>query len=537
MNNPASPECPSCAPVTVESGLLEGLHFPKQTRAFLGVPYGAPPVGDLRWRPPQRPIHWTGLRSAHKFGPSSLQFPPPPTSIYSGGESEFSEDCLYLNVYTGAEGADTRPVLVWFHFGAFIFGSASNPLYDGTNLAAEGVTVVTVNYRLGRFGFLAHPELSAESGYQGSGNYGIMDQIAALEWVQRNIKAFGGDRTNVTIGGASAGGASVHILRSSPLAKSLFSKAICESGPGVAPTIDGAGHVAAYTTLAAAEQAGIELLDSLGASSVAEIRSMPAEKIMSAHLPRAQGSWKSDMWPGSTSLSIFDTSNPIVDSHVLPESPLAALLSGKATDIPMLLGNVGNEGTGLPHLDSLADYHAYARETFGESAKEIFRLYPATTDSEVRVSTSKLLADRVFVWPMWTSARLQARNLKSPAWYYRFLREPPIPPDSDIFERSNAGAFHCVGVLYGFSNLDVWQWNWTDADRALAKDVLGTWAQFIRCGHPNGSQGHADSWNPLKSSSNLIKTWGTEPRFEALGARTHEVMAFWDSYYGIKTQI
>lgn len=523
-----------CAPITVESGLLSGLHLPSNTRAFLGVPYGAPPVEDLRWRPPQRPLPWAGVRSAGRFGPSSLQFPPPATSLYFGGETEFSEDCLYLNVCTGPKGTDNRPVLVWFHFGAFQFGSGSNPMYNGTKLAAEGITVVTVNYRLGRFGFLAHPELSAESGYQGSGNYGIMDQIAALKWVQRNIKAFGGDPGNVTIGGASAGGGSVHILRSSPLAMLLFSKAICESGPGVAPTINGPGHIATFTTLAAAEKAGAELLDFLGASSVAELRRMPAEKIMTAHLPRTQGPWKSDLWPGSTSLSVFDTANPVVDGHVLPESPLTALLSGKAADVPMLAGNVGNEASGLPHLGSLADYHAYVNETFGEDAEEVLRLYPATTDSEVRTSTSQLLADQVFVWPTWTSARLQVRNLKSSVWYYRFLRAPPIPPDSDVIEKQFAGAFHGAGVPYAFGNLDAWQWDWTDADRALSRNISDAWARFMRTGSPNDGQEQADSWPALKSSCDLIKIWDGESRLETPGSRVYKMAAFWDRYYKLE---
>ncbi|KAK3166771.1 hypothetical protein OEA41_009896 [Lepraria neglecta] len=527
-----------CAPITVESGLLSGLHLPDNTRDFLGIPYGAPPVEDLRWRPPQRPLSWAGVRSAGRFGPSSLQFPPPATSLYFGGETEFSEDCLYLNVSTGPEGTDNnRPVLVWFHMGAFQFGSGSNPIYNGTKLVAQGITVVTVNYRLGRFGFLAHPELSAESGYQASGNYGIMDQIAALEWVQRNIKAFGGDPGNVTIGGASAGGGSVHILRSSPLAKLLFSKAICESGPGVAPTIDGPGHIATFTTLAAAEKAGAELLDFLGASSVAELRRMPAEKIMAAHLPRTQGPWKSNLWPGSTSLSIFDTANPVVDGHVLPESPLAALLSGKAADVPLLAGNVGNEASGLPHLGSLADYHAYVNETFREHAEVVLCLYPATTDAEVRTSTSELLADQVFVWPTWTSARLQVRNLKSSAWYYRFLRAPPIPPDSDVIEKRYAGAFHGAGVPYAFGSLDGWQWDWTDADRALSRNMSDAWARFVRTGSPNDGQEHADSWPALRSSCDLIKIWDSKSRLETPGSRVCEVTAFWDRYYGVKGHI
>ncbi|GIJ99635.1 hypothetical protein Aspvir_003636 [Aspergillus viridinutans] len=522
-----------CAPITVESGLLSGLHFPNNTRAFLGIPYAAPPVGDLRWRPPQRPLPWTGVRSAVRFGPCSIQFPPPATSLYFGGETEFSEDCLYLNVYTGPEGAENRPVLVWFHFGAFQFGSASNPMYDGTKLAAEGITVVTVNYRLGRFGFLAHPQLSAESGYQGSGNYGILDQIAALEWVQRNIRRFGGDPGNVTIGGASAGGGSVHILRSSPLAKKLFSKAICESGPGVAPTIDGHGHIATFTTLAAAEEAGAELLDLLGVASIAELRTLPAQKLMMAHLPRTQGPWKADLWPGSTSLSVFDTSNPVIDGHVLPESPLTAFLSCKAVDVPMLAGNVGNEASGMPHLDTLANYHAFVNETFGDHAEEVLRLYPANTDSEVRTATSQLLADQVFVWPTWTSARLQAGKLKSSVWYYRFLRAPPIPPDSDVIEKRFAGSFHGAGVPYAFGTLDSWQWDWTNADRGLSRNMLDAWVRFMRTGSPDDAQEHGDNWPAFSPGCDLIKIWDVEPRLETPGSQFVEVMKFWDGYYGV----
>jgi para-nitrobenzyl esterase len=436
MEEPQLPEYTLCAPVRTDSGMLSGLRLPDDLRAFRGIPYAVPPTGNLRWRPPQPLPPWEGVRSGIKFGSSSFQFPPPATSLYYGGETDFSEDCLYLNIWTGAEGTRNRPVLVWFHFGAFQFGSASNPMYDGTKLAADGITVVTVNYRLGRFGFLAHPELSDESGYHGSGNYGIMDQIAALNWIQRNIETFGGDSRNVTIGGASAGGGSVQILRSSPLAKQLFSKAICESAAGVAPTIDGRGHVAAYTTLAAAESAGKELLDFLGVSSIAKLREMPPAKILAAHLPHTKGPWKSDLWPGSTSLSIFDTGNPIVDGYVLPESPLDALVAGRWADVPSLVGNVGNEASGLPHLDSLVDYHAYVDEAFGELAEEALRLYPATADLQVRASSLQLLADQVFVWPTWTSARLQARSLRSSAWYYILLRAPPVSLESNGSSRA-----------------------------------------------------------------------------------------------------
>ncbi|KAI1355875.1 alpha/beta-hydrolase [Xylaria sp. FL0043] len=536
MMESQSLEKPSCTPVVIESGSLSGIHRPNATRSFLGIPYAAPPVGDLRWRPPQPTPHWTGVRPGDIFGSASVQPPAPTASIYSSQETDFSEDCLYLNVYTGAEDSTNRPVLVWFHFGAFVFGSGANPMQDGSKLVAEGITVVTVNFRLGRFGFLALPELSAESGQQASGNYGIMDQIAALKWVQRNIEAFGGDRENVTIGGVSAGGASVHILRASPLARGLFSKAICESGPGMAPAIDGPGHIAAYMTLAAAEEAGVELLHSLGASSLAELREMPSEKILTANLPRRQGIWKSYLRPVSTSLSVYDTANPIVDGYVLPQSPLTAFTSGQAADIPFLAGSTADDGTALPRLDSLTDYRAFIKETFGEQADEALKLYPASTDTEVWTSSWKLLADQVFYWPTWTSARLQSRYMKSPAWYYEFSRSPPIPANSEIVERKFAGAFHLAGAMYAFGNLDAWQWDWSNADQSLSRKMMQTWVHFVRTGTPEGSQGGVSSWPALKRSNNVVMVWNDdgEARLEPPGPRAREVVGFWDKYYKVE---
>lgn len=557
------------APVQTESGLVSGRVLTNKTRAFLGIPYAAPPTGSLRWRPPQPPIPWFGVRSATSFGPSAFQFPPPANSIYYGGETSFSEDCLYLNIYTGPEHEPTttttttpRPVLVWFHFGAFQFGSASNPIYSGAHLAAAGgLTVVTVNYRLGRLGFLAHPALTAEAeslkllsspgnNDRGgtSGNYGILDQIAALQWVRRNIRAFGGDPAAdaITIGGGSAGGASVHILRASPLARGLFGKAVVESGPGVAPVVaggggdDARGHVAAYTSLAAAETAGVELAAGLGASSVEELRALPAAAIAGVHLERASGRWRADLWPAArTSLSIFDTACPVVDGYVLPESPLTALLEGRAADVPLLAGNVGDEGSGMPFLGSVAEYEEYVRETFGELAAEALQLYPAGNEEEVRQTTSQLLADQVFVWSTWSSARLQAKTLKSSVWYFKFERAPPIPKNADLVEKTRAGAFHCAVVPYAFGNLDAWEWDWTDADKELSKSVSDALVRFVKTGRPGGDQEDDDTfWPALGSGASLVKIWDAESsRLEAPGPRLTSVTTFWDKYYGIEGQV
>ncbi|WP_205260707.1 carboxylesterase/lipase family protein [Nakamurella leprariae] len=513
----------------VETGSLEGsLDEATGVRSFRGVPYAAPPIGELRWRPPRPAAPWTGVRAATRFGPSAWQFPPPPESLYSGGETEFSEDCLHLNVWTAATGTDAdrgeaRPVLVWFHFGAYQFGSASNPAYDGTALAAAGLVVVSVNHRLGRIGFLAHPELSAESGYGGSGNYGLMDQIAALQWVQRNVAAFGGDPGNVTIAGVSAGGNSVHNLRSSPLAAGLFHKSIAQSGPGVAPALGGYGHPANPSTLAAGEAAGAELAELLGASSLADLRALPAERVMAVQLPRAAGPWSFDLIPGAAiSLHVFDSGYPVIDGHVLPQTPLQAYASGTAIDVPAITGNAGNEASGLPYLATLERYHQWVAQEFGDDAAEVLELYPAETDDEARRSSWEVVADQIFVWSSWTAARLQTARLSAPAWYYRFLRQPPIPADGAVVERAYAGAFHGADVLYAFGTLDVRDWPWTEQDRALSAAMIRAWVAFATTGDPDDGSGAWPRFTP-----DAVRIWDLEPATGALGPDRRR-MAFWD---------
>ncbi|MGV9868147.1 carboxylesterase/lipase family protein [Rhodococcus koreensis] len=520
------------AQVSVDTGLLAGIgDSDRDIRMFLGIPYAAPPIGEARWRPPMPCAPWEGLRDAHRFAANSLQPPLPENSLYFGGEHEFSEDCLYLNVWTGLEGDVDRPVLVWLHFGAYQYGSGSNPSFDGSALAAAGVTVVTVNHRLGRFGFLAHPDLTAESGYGGSGNYGLMDQIAALEWVQRNITAFGGDPANVTLCGVSAGGNSVHNLRCSPLARGLFSKVIAQSAPGVAPAVDGYGHPAYPSTLAAGEQAGMELADLLGVSSIEEMRRLPADAIMEAQLPRTAGAWAFGLVPGAgISLHLFDTGYPVVDGHVLPETPLDAYASGAMIDVPMITGNVGNEASGLPYLPTLSAYRDYVSSTFESRADEVLRLYPAATDDEARIASGELLADEIFVWSNWTAARLQRRHLKSPAWYYRFLRRPPIPAGAQIVEASYAGAFHTADVMYAFGNLDTWAWRFTAEDHHLSERMMRAWIAFLRTGNPCSPGDEA--WPPLGPRTTPVKVWDTEAS-PAAGGPAADRMTFWDSKHDI----
>ncbi|MBB5159430.1 carboxylesterase/lipase family protein [Saccharopolyspora phatthalungensis] len=496
--------------VAVETGRLRGGTGPDgRTRRFLGIPYAAAPTGQLRWRPPHLCPSWMGVRDAVRMAPSSIQAPPPEKSLYFGGDSAFDEDCLNLNVWTGAAGERGRPVMVWFHYGAYQFGSAANPIYDGEQLARRGVTVVTANHRLGRLGFLAHPALTAESGYSGSGNYGLLDQIEVLRWVQRNIESFGGDPENVTLFGVSAGGNTVHNLMSSPLAAGLFHRAIAQSGPGVSRAFDGPGHPAGPQTLAAGEQAGQELTELLGINSLAKLRALSVEQLNSVMLPRAAGPWRFDLAPGAEiSLHIFDAAYPVVDRYVLPSTPLEAYQRGNQHDVPLLVGNVGNEASGLPYLTKLSDYREHLETTFGAAlAGAAERLYPAADDRQARSASWELEADRIFVWSTWTAARLHARTADSSVHHYRFLRRPQVP--ADVIEREYAGAFHAAEVPYVFGTLDTRKWPWTEGDRALAQAMANAWVAFARCGDPNddGSPG----WPVFEEHTPSSMLWDVEP--------------------------
>lgn len=527
----------TAANTTVTSGQLEGsTSSDGRVRTFLGVPYAAPPVGDLRWRPPQPVQPWQGVRTAVRYAPSAPGAVVSHRSLYYGGEREFSEDCLYLNVWTGPLGASARPVLVWFHFGGFQFGSASNPLYDGTVLAREGATVVGVNYRLGRLGFLAHPALSAEPDFRVSGNYGMLDQLAALRWVRDNIEAFGGDPTRVTVMGVSAGGHSVHNLRASDLATGLFHRAVAQSGPGVAPALDGPGHAANPHTLSAGEQAGVEVADLLGARTAAQLRAVPVESLGAVMLPRAKGPWTSDMMPGaSTSMHIFDSAYPVVDGYVLRESPLTAYQSGRAIDVPMIVGNTGNEGSGLPCLTTVHDYHHYVRTEYADYADQLLSLYPAATDADVPAASRALEGDRVFVWSSWTAARLQSRAGRSPVWHYMFNHQPPIDPHSDIVEKAFASAFHGAELPYLFGTFDTWDWPWTPADHTLGRQIRAAWLAFASTGDPT-AQGDSSTampyWPRFSENAPTTLVWDVPaPRVADVAVRDR--MAVWDRFNGL----
>ena len=444
--------------VKLDQGLLHGIAGTRPgVRAYLGVPFAAPPVGDLRWKPPQPAASWQGVREAGEYSHACWQTPyPASAAIYQSKLPPLSEDCLYLNVWTPAHSdKDALPVMVWIHGGGFTRGSANLSSYAGDVLAAKGAVVVTINYRLGVFGFFAHPALTAESAHHASGNYALLDQLAALEWVKKNVAKFGGDPNRVTIFGESAGSWAVNILMASPLARGLFQRAIGESG----------GSFDAMETLADAEKKGLALADARGITQdpLKSLRAIPAEELLAA--------------------SHADTAQAFVDGWVLPRDVYSIFAEGKQNDVPLVAGSNADEGTTLAPQAALLKtgmFVAGAQQRYGASAAEFLKLYPADTDEEAVQSFYAAFRDRVFGWQMRTWVRLQARTGHTPARLYYFTRRAPGPAAARL------GAFHALEIAYVFGNF-AWPFPWEDADRQLSDAITSYWVNFARTGDPNAS--------------------------------------------------
>jgi para-nitrobenzyl esterase len=448
--------------VQTSTGALNGATArDSQVRVFKGIPYAAPPVGPMRWKPPQDPAAWQGSREAKQFANECMQLPYPQSSLYYRPPQLMSEDCLYLNVWTGAKDAtEKRPVMVWIHGGAYTRGSGSTPTYDGENFAAKGVVLVTVNYRLGVFGFLSHPELTRESDVKSSGNYGLLDMVKALEWVKKNIAAFGGDPDKVTIFGESAGSSAVNFLMASPLAKGLFHRAIGQSGANFGRT----------ATLAANEREGLKVGESL-----AVLRGKPAAELIKA--------------PG--------IHRPAIDGWFLPEDVSAIFAKGKHSDVPLLAGYNADEGTTLAPWTGNAQYFSgMIEQRYGAYADELLRLYPAGSDDQAAKSYYASFRDQGMGWQMRTWARAAAKSGKSPAYLYYFTRVPPG------FEKY--GAFHAAEIQYVFGNLSP-QRQWEEADRDLTKAMTAYWVNFAAAGDPNGKGLPAwPKYDPKKDESMIF---------------------------------
>jgi para-nitrobenzyl esterase len=431
--------------------------------AYLGLPFAAPPTGAQRWRAPQPTPAWSGIRKADHYGASCMQ------SLTKGGfaswtqeyviDGDVSEDCLYLNVWTKPASSPKQPVLVWIHGGGFQSGSGSVPIYDGSALAARGMVVVTINYRLGVFGFLAHPDLAAEAG--SSGNYGLLDMIAALKWVRENIAAFGGDPDQVTIAGQSAGAMAVHSLVASPLAKGLFVRAIAQSGSG--------GFGGPTTLVETAQADGINYARQAGANSIAELRALPPETLMKA----AQGE-------GMAALLRF---GPVVDSKVMPVDPVDPP-PGRFNDVPILTGMTADEGSALiPNYGKATPDQLSVRmaQQFGPQANAAHSLYPALTDSQAGEQAKQLTRDKGLAsLTFWAEKRKAMGSRPVYAYYYTHV-EPG--PDAERF-----GAFHSSEIPYVFQTLDKSrERGFTDVDRRLSETMAGYWTNFVRTGNPNGT--------------------------------------------------
>lgn len=444
-------------PALIESGAVEG-SVQDGLAVYLGIPFAAPPVGDLRWREPQRVARWEGTRRATSFAPACMQ-----TGVSMPGEKPpvTSEDCLYLNVWTPAHAASERlPVLVWIHGGGYVNGSASMPLYWGDRLAKRGVVVVTIAYRLGPLGFLAHSDLTAESARRSSGNYGLLDQIAALEWIRRNIAAFGGDPQRVTIAGQSSGAMSVSMLMASPRARGLFHRAIGQSGGLFEPL-----QIAPSYLLANAERDGKAYVSSVGADSIAALRKLPAADLL-----------------GGKAGSV---SHPVIEPSVLPVAPYDAFSSRIHSDVPVLIGFNAEEARAFVDVSSVkaASFATDIERRFGALPPPLIGAYPHQTAAQARQARLDLERDLRFGWDMWAWARLQVQPGRSRVYFYYFKQQPPFPQGS---VHEGWGASHFAELWYMFDHLDQDAWRWSATDRQLARQMSGYWTNFAKNGDPNG---------------------------------------------------
>jgi para-nitrobenzyl esterase len=485
----AAPPARAADRVVTSYGVVEGSgRQPSGVRQFLGMPYARPPLGPLRWAAPEPLSRWPGVRKAAGFGPRCMQQRLFSDMVFRSGG--MSEDCLYLNVWTPARSAHERlPVLVYFYGGGFIAGDGSEPRYDGARLAADGIVVVTVNYRLGAFGFMAHPELSRESGGRGSGNYGLLDQHAALQWVHDNVAAFGGDAARVTIAGESAGSVSVCAQMVSPLSKGLIAGAIGESGSIL-------GTLSAQP-LAQGEQNGTRFASAAGAGSLADLRAIPADRLLVLAGNPFQAGGKSESFRFAAT----------IDGYFFPRAPAELYAAGAQAHVPLLVGV--NTGEGQPGMvlgkspPTVAAYQAALRSSYGAEADALLEVYPAIADGDGVLDAAQDLAGDLFIaysTRKWLA--LASSTGGQPTYYYLFAKpRPPMSPKAQAAAVAEAvagggnaqiepprGATHSSEIEYALGNLDSNSvYAWTEADQQVSRTMRGYFANFIKRGDPNGA--------------------------------------------------
>lgn len=500
----------------IQNGLIEGnYNVTNGISTYFGIPFAKPPVADLRWKAPVPAEKWEGVKVTKKFGPRPVQ------GLVFGDMNSWSdgvsEDCLTLNIWTPAKrNSKDLPVLVYFYGGGFVAGDASEPRYNGESMAKEGVVVVTVNYRLGIFGFLAHPELSTEASYKASGNYGLLDQALALQWVKDNIAAFGGNPNQVTIAGESAGSISVSYQMASPLSKNLIHGAIGESGAGINPTLF-------PVSLNEAEQEGKGFLEKAGVKSIAEARKMPAKDVFEMYQESGRFGFP-----------------VVIDGYLLPKTLLKIFRAGEQAQVPLLLGWNSAEIPGAAFMQG----KPYTKEAFIEKvmeaypdhASEVLRLYEHETPEQVEYSATDLASDRFIVYSTWKWFDLHRNHSDQPVYRYLFSKLSPPLVDKNLTAglaggtvRSEnpapapkqIGARHAAEIEYAMGNLHlVKEFAWTQDDMKASKTMFDYFTNFVKTGNPNG--GGNPSWSAAKAGD-------SNPPVMVIDTESKEVKAIHDA--------
>jgi para-nitrobenzyl esterase len=510
----------------IDNGIIEGLYDTKSgLQKYFGIPFAKPPVGDLRWKAPQPVDNWKGILAAKSFGPRPVQ------GIVFGDMSSrsngLSEDCLYLNVWTPAKRNSTGlPVLVYFFGGGFVAGDASEPRYDGASMAKKGIVVVTVNYRLNIFGFFAHPELSKESPYKASGNYGLLDQHAGLVWVQKNIAAFGGDPKKVTIAGESAGSISVSAQMASPLSKKLIAGAIGESGAGINPTLS-------PVPLAEAEKTGFEFAKNAGYITLAQLRALSTRELYEIYTESKRFG--------------FPT---VVDGYFYPKTIMETFKAKEQAQVPLLLGWNSAEIPGMAFMQG----QPYAEDSFVKKVKEVYpndadevlTLYPHASPKEIELSATALASDRFIAYSTWKWFDLHRKNSTQPV--YRYLYSKLRPPLVDHTKSSGlaggtvekstetpkmpepVGAPHACEIEYCMGNLNlIKEYAWTKDDYKVSDTMLNYFANFIIHGNPNGDK--LPVWPAAEANDDTPPVMIIDVQSKAIDAKDDARYLFLDKAY------
>lgn len=510
---------------TIKTGVIEGdYNVTNGISTYFGVPFAKPPVAELRWKAPVPAASWTGVKETKEFGPRPVQ------GLVFGDMNSWSdgvsEDCLTLNVWTPAKrNSKDLPVLVYFYGGGFVAGDASEPRYNGESMAKKGVVVVTVNYRLGVFGFLAHPELSAEASYKGSGNYGLLDQALALQWVKDNIAAFGGNPNQVTIAGESAGSISVSYQMASPLSKNLIHGAIGESGAGIDPTL-------APVSLTEAEKAGSDFLTKAGVKSIAEARKMSAKDLLEIYQEDGRFGFP-----------------VVIDQYFLAKTLPETFRAGEQAQVPLLLGWNSAEIPGMAFMQgqpyTKEAFIAKVKETYPENWEEVLRLYTHESAEQVELSATELASDRFISYSTWKWFDLHRNHSQQPVYRYLYSKIRPDLVDKSLVSGlaggtqsadsappapKPVGAPHAAEIEYAMGNLHlVKEYAWTTDDFKTSETFLNFFTNFVKTGNPNGTG--VPAWTAAKSGEQTPPVMIIDTESKEIKAANDARYLFHDRYF------